>query len=672
MFEAYSVGITLRLNNLVSAGLLAIGSELKAADALTVALKTSLKSLSADAASLKAIANAAGLSANALQKATNQATLLNGQLAALRVHAASIPTIAPHGLGGAASGWPAGTGAWAAAGATAGQGGGAGSGAGGGGGRRGGGGGGSAGGNWHNAGLHGGNIHMGPGGIGVGGVGFGVGGAIVPLAVGAGIAYAGHSFYQAAKDYETAYTRFKTLNLGDEVNKQASTFARGSHTFGVASKDMLETVRESVGMFGSMPNALKLSPIIAQLNAANSGLFGGKVGRIDEGAARALMRFNDMRGLTDTTDDFMRGLNLAQRMVTGSGGALRFQDLEQLAKRGGAAFKGLSDEGIMMLGTLAQEQGGASTGTALMSLYQNLIAGRTTKKTMAALQAAGLVTLGEVNTGTVGGKKSTATVISGIKDEKMLRENPAQWLMTYGTEAAKAAGAKTDSEIISFMNKLVSNRTGSNMAANFTTQQLQAMRDFRLTKNAMGAEETVGAWKKSLGGKEAEFTAAWTDFKTEFGLLMLPAFSNILTNAGTFMRGVSSFIADNEKAVGKLVEGIGWLYNHSPLNPIGNAIGAVMDATKGGGKVVAPPGVNPDGSTVGFGTNGGGAAFGNPHIRSAPPQMLQVDTTLNLDGKTIGKAVSTYQAKELSRPSTGPRTADGRMSLRAFDINTGG
>jgi hypothetical protein len=495
---------------------------------------------------------------------------------------------------------------------------------------------------------------MGPGGIGVGSVGFGVGGAIVPLAATAGTIYMAHGLYEAAKEYETAYTRFKTLNLGDEVNKQANAFARGSHTFGVSSKDMIETVRESVGMFGDMKMATQLSPLIAQLNAANSGLFGGKIGKIDEGTARSLMRFNDMRGLTDSPQDFMRGLNLAQRMVTGSGGALKFQDLEQMAKRGGAAFKGMSDEGIMMLGTLAQEQGGATTGTALMSLYQNLIAGRTTKKTMSALSDAGLVTLGQVTSGTVGGKKSTSTVISSILDEKMLRENPGQWLMTYGTAAAKKAGASTDSEIVSFMNKLVSNRTGSNMAANFTTQQAQAMRDFNLSKNALGAEQTVGAWKGTLGGKEADFMAAWSDFKTEFGTSALPAFSNLLTNATGALRNIASFMdTPGLKSFAEAYKNPGNFYR-----------GLFGLDKKDGGAVGAPSG--------GFASNGGGAAFGNPNIRGAGPQMVQVDTTLNLDGKTIGKAVSTYQAKELSRPSTGPRTADGRMSLRAFDVSTGG
>jgi hypothetical protein len=254
--------------------------------------------------------------------------------------------------------------------------------------------------------------------------------------------------------------------------------------------------------------------------------------------------------------------------------------------------------------------------------------------------------------------------ITSIKDEKMLRENPAQWLMTYGTEAAKRAGAKTDSEIISFMNKLVSNRTGSNMAANFTTQQMQAMRDFNLSKNAMGAEQTVGAWKGSLGGKEAEFMAAWSNFKTEFGTGALPAFSNLLTNAAGLVRSINGVLGNPDSGFMRFMK----LYEDG-FKAQGNAAKGIFNWFTGKSDPAVPAGAAPAG---GFASNGGGAAFGNPQIRGAGPQMVQVDSTINLDGKAIGKAVSTYQAKELGRPSTGPRTADGRMSLRAFDISTGG
>lgn len=63
----------------------------------------------------------------------------------------------------------------------------------------------------------------------------------------------------------------------------------------------------------------------------------------------------------------------------------------------------------------------------------------------------------------------------------------------------------------------------------------------------------------------------------------------------------------------------------------------------------------------GFASNGGGAAFGSPHIRGRAGQTIQVDSTVNLDGRAIAKTVTTHQAKDLSRPATGGRSFDGSM-----------
>ncbi len=378
---------------------------------------------------------------------------------------------------------------------------------------------------------------------------------------------------EAAKQYELATARFKTLNLGDAVNKEADAFARGAGKFGVSATQMMDALSTSIGMFGNMGLATELAPVIAELNAANSALFGGKAGAIDDSGVRSIMRFNDMRGLTNTPQDFRRGLDLAQRLVTGSGGAIKFNDLEQLAKTGGAAFKGMSDEGIMTLASVMQEQGGARTGTALMSMYQNLIAGRTTKKTMAALEAAGLVTMGQVRSGTIGGKPSYSTQITGVKDEQMLRENPGGWLMKYGVEAAKKSGAKTDSEVIGFINTLLSNRTGSNMAATFTTQQLEVLRDLNLAKNAKGAQGTIDLYKNTAAGGIANFNAKMEDLKIALGQGLLPVLIKVVTSLNSMVSAMTKFANENPKLTAGLVKGF------AVLSALVAAGGVVMLAT---------------------------------------------------------------------------------------------
>lgn len=69
----------------------------------------------------------------------------------------------------------------------------------------------------------------------------------------------------------------------------------------------------------------------------------------------------------------------------------------------------------------------------------------------------------------------------------------------------------------------------------------------------------------------------------------------------------------------------------------------------------------------GFGTNGGGAAFGSPHIRGGGGGSNRAinNTIVMPDGKVLAKVVTQEQSKELSRPNAGGRRPDGSMSAVA-------
>lgn len=326
----------------------------------------------------------------------------------------------------------------------------------------------------------------------------------------------------AAKEYETAYARFKTLNLGEVVNQQADSFARGTMAWGASSKQLMDTLRESYGMIGNMEHAKTIAPMIASLNSANSILFGGKMGAIDSHATQSIMRFIDMRGLTNSPEEIKHGLDLAQKLVTGSGGSLKFSDLESFAKRGGTAFKSMSDDGLLYMATVMQEMGGASAGTGLMSAYQNLVAGRTTKKSMAALQDLGLAKLGYINHGDVGGKPYKTLQISEMQDEKLLRENFPMWVMKNVIPALERKGITDTSAQAAAVNDILSNRTGSNLGVNFTTQFLQTIRDANMVKRAMGVDQTIDTAKKTTDGSIANLHARWRDVLNELGTTVLP------------------------------------------------------------------------------------------------------------------------------------------------------
>jgi hypothetical protein len=245
MIDAYAIGTTLKLHDLVTPQLLKLSEQFAKVDALALQVNKRLQKIGAEVAGIRNLAAASkaldaglkGVNTEALQAERNLRGLkgalptgsigIERELAAANVEAATLERrlLGMRGLGRGGGGVPP---------ILPGPGGG-----GSGGGRRGG----------H---IHGGNMHVGPNGFGIGGVGMGLAtDMLVPLAAAGASIYVGHKFYEAAKDYDMAFTRFRTLNLGDKVNEDADAFARGTKQFGVSMTERMTVLRDMHEVMGS-------------------------------------------------------------------------------------------------------------------------------------------------------------------------------------------------------------------------------------------------------------------------------------------------------------------------------------------------------------------------------------------------------------------------------------
>lgn len=331
-----------------------------------------------------------------------------------------------------------------------------------------------------------------------------------------------HGPVEAATEYEKAYSRFKQFNLGDLANKQAEQFARATQVFGASSADLMDALNMSMGVFGreEMGMAYKVAPIVAQLNAANAGIFGGKVEGIESGAFRAVNRFIDMKGLAGSYEDYMHGLDLAQKIVSGSGGTIQFRDLEQFAKRGGTAFKSLSDEGVFNMMLAMQEMGGSTAGQSMMSLYQNLVAGRASKKAINALAGLGLVDTSMMTAGQLGGDQFQTLETKSVIDAKMASTDPMGWMRKY--VLPKLAGMSQDQQF-QIVNSLFSNRNASNLGSLGVSQVMQVLRDAEMGRGAMGVQQTLANGQNNPANQFIELQKKWNSLLTELGIAILPS-----------------------------------------------------------------------------------------------------------------------------------------------------
>jgi hypothetical protein len=108
-----------------------------------------------------------------------------------------------------------------------------------------------------------------------------------------------------------------------------------------------------------------------------------------------------------------------------------------------------------------------------MSVYQNLIAGRTPKKTMSIIQDFGLGSMHEVISGTLGGKRSTTATFS-LFDQyaRMLQSDPVGFVKDALLPLQASHGVTSEAAILNTVNDLASNRNASGQLSIISTQMV--------------------------------------------------------------------------------------------------------------------------------------------------------------------------------------------------------
>jgi hypothetical protein len=340
---------------------------------------------------------------------------------------------------------------------------------------------------------------------------------------------------EEAVKYENALNRFKQMNLGDAINRDADAMARHANAFGNSAAQMMDTIRDLHAAFGSYEEAKHFAPLVARLNAANSTIY-GKGHEIDEGETRAMAKVIEMRGGTVNEQSFMRQLELIQKMKNATGGVLDAKTLRAFMSTAGLAGRSLSDEGLLKMSGLIVEQGGQKAGTALMSLYQNLVAGRASNKAKARLAELGLGTLVEERHGSVGGKAQKSIELRNIVGADELQKSPVDWIQHVLLPQLAKKGITDQTAILKTINDILSNRTASGQASITATQLPVILKDAANAKNAKGVAGTISDAQNSTAGRMMEFHARLADLGRVIGENVLPTLTPLIVKATEFSR----------------------------------------------------------------------------------------------------------------------------------------
>lgn len=517
--------------------------------------------------------------------------------------------------------------------------------------------------------------------------------------LGVGVLAAAEKFGAAAAEYETIWARMRQMGLGQEQIADARKWAEANDIIGTSLKDRARLFVEAQGAFresgmtgeSALDAAKTMMPVLANYTTARKVL-GKETGEQEELNLNKIVE--QMGGLNSSK----RAAEIADAVFKASmssGGMVNARQLRLFKTYAMTASAGLSDR--MLFGGLEPiigEMGGSTAGTGfqtafnrmngIMSLAPHLLVKEATKL--------GLWDSDKVKL-TKGGaaRFDKGNPLNAQMKDLMSHDLPgfaAAILAKY-----KTAGITGDADVAR-ENEILFGRTGARFF-NLLMKQLPVIeRSLKAFDQARGINQTVEDNKNAPQMQFLRFEKALESLKTEIGQGVLPVLTPMIEKAanmahelskhpgllkaityGFLMLGSAMAISGTlmllRAGFGTLgiamtvlsgaLPGIG-IAAGALLTPIGLAVAALgtlalaayafrpmtqreIDSYKTDGGVKLSPGAQ---ARVNSGE------FGGTKMPVPPPkqQPIQLQSTVNLDGRKIGEATTNYLVGGMNLPQS--------------------
>ena len=362
-----------------------------------------------------------------------------------------------------------------------------------------------------------------------------------------------------SKHYELEKTSMGALGLGDAAAKESIEFAKQMKAYGVSQVDKAELMRDALSTFADAHHAEMVLPTLAKMKFANKAVFGQAQGADNERMFMDLLKVIELRGGLASEEEFRNQADMVQRVITATGGRVQADEWLNVIKRGGLAAKGMESEAFFYtLEPLVQEMGGNTVGTAMMSAYQNLYQGKTTKRTLGNLDRFGLIAdrskVKEDKAGQVSFMDPGA-----LKGADIFRKDQFAWLEQVLLPTLKEKGITEKDQVLDAIGSIFSNRTASGLMSQMYLQRDQIHKNMRLNKGAAGIDQLDAAAKGLPQGKELEMLAKVHDLQKEIGEKVMPLYARALEWVANAADRVTKFMQENPGVAKAMAVGVGVL-----------------------------------------------------------------------------------------------------------------
>ncbi|RLL33743.1 phage tail tape measure protein [Acinetobacter cumulans] len=371
------------------------------------------------------------------------------------------------------------------------------------------------------------------------------------------------------KHVDLEENRIASLGLGKKATEEAIQYAKAMKTFGTSTLENLQLVRDGVTAFADVHHAQMVAPTLAKMKFANAAMYGDD-GAENEKKFMDMLKVIEMRNGLKSEKAFQEQANIIQQVITATGGRVQAEEWLNVIKTGGIAAKGIENQAFYYkLEPLVQEMGGFRVGTAMMSAYQNVYQGRTTKRAANNLERLGLISDPSKVQHDKSGQISFLDV-GAIKGAELFKKDQFAWMEQVLVPQLKSKGITKEGDIIDAMGSIFTNRTASNLFAQMYMQRDQIHKNAKLNAGADNIDQLNNKAMGTTTGKEIEARANLHDAYLKFGTTILPIYTKAIETATGALQSFNGWMERNPTLAKML--GVGLLGIAASLVVIGGAL----------------------------------------------------------------------------------------------------
>lgn len=502
-----------------------------------------------------------------------------------------------------------------------------------------------------------------------------------------------------------------------------------SAKYGLKVSEVAGDIKEARMVYGSTEHAIDFIEPLEKMRVVLNSVSEGSGGRAKDAVYEAA-RTGELKGLI-TPEEFTRYFDGMTKAISASGGKIDPKAYLQATQYGRIASKGWDEEFFTKyLPSMIQEMGPTQSGTALMSLFGSVVQGKVTKRSLGMMDDIGLISdPSKIIYNKLG--DPTGFQPGALAGTDLMTKDPFRWSQEILRPLVeKKLGHEVrpgDQDSIKLLSGMFGSRTAAQAIATLLLEGQRIRKDAGLIGEAKGTDAAEGLLKTDPTAAMNNFKNSWDNLLTSLGAPLVQTAINAMTSMADVMKAVTTFAAANPetiKLVGQALIGLSaGLIAIGTMAVVGAAImlvpGGIIGAAIAGlvAAVAAVVAINWQAVTAVFdgiynaivqfiekmkelvasiagAISGAASGIGNfqpfkprinrdpnhpslfpadpaSYVPPAPPSANQnsvIHTSIQLDGRTLAKAVSQHMANN-GAWSNSSSSFDGRAMPAPTDVS---